>query len=112
MEESKEMKEFKAKKNSEKHYSNNHRSKQRRPKPKFIEFDVDADFAQMIVGKKVATKEFCKVKLWDYIRRKNLIQGKHVLVPDEYLATVLGSGQMNVFQGVHKFVTAHLKDKK
>ena len=91
-------------------YENNHRSRQLRPKPIFKEYQVDADFAHRIVGKLVATREFCEQALWDYVKKKNLLVGpnKNILVPDEYLIPVLGTGQINVHRGIAKFVKANI----
>ena len=40
-------------------YSNNHPSRKLRPTPNFKEYEVDADFAHRVVGKLVATREYC-----------------------------------------------------
>ena len=87
-------------------YSNQHRSRQLRPTPTYKEFEVDVEFAHRVVSKTVATREYCIQRLWAYVRENNLLVGpnQNILVPDDYLATVLGTEQINVHRGFGKFV--------
>ena len=85
-----------------------------RPKPKFEEMEVSPDFAENVVGMKVATRGFCSKSLWAYILKKNLFvqnigNGKKFFVPDAYLSTVLGTLQIHVTKGINQFLNAKLK---
>ena len=84
------------------------------PRPKFVEFEVDPEFAEKIIGFKVATRRFCSTTLWTYILKNNLFvstigNGKKVFVPDDYLSTILGKDQIQVTKGLNLFLNAKLK---
>lgn len=84
--------------------------KSQKKRPKFIEMNVDPDFAHTIVGWHVATRKYCDIMLWEYIKKQNLFTcaKKQYFIPNHFLSPVIGDKKIHISEGKNKFLSAML----